>query len=149
MTGPFGEAADSRTDRLLEWAAKAVCRSCPVLVECRAWALHHEVAGVCGGFTEGERERWRRDVGVEVEPTTTLPFLPIDIACRDLLDVGLPAEDIARLVVGRGYSPTAAADVVRRARSAFGYVAAPPEPPPPESETERRRRELADARAAS
>jgi hypothetical protein len=41
--------------------ARAVCkRECPRLIECRAWALHTDVAGVCGGMTEQERAQWRR-----------------------------------------------------------------------------------------
>lgn len=48
----------------LTWEAQAVCRSCPVLIECRYWALHTmlPVAGVVGGFTEQSRRRWQLDV---------------------------------------------------------------------------------------
>lgn len=141
MTAPFDEACDPVTGQRLEWAAKAVCRACPVIVECRAWALHHEVAGVCGGFTERERDRWRHDVGVEVEPVTTLPFLPIDIACRDLLDAGVAPDDATALVVGRGYSRAAAESIVRRARRARPADASPAEP---ETDVARRIRDLVD-----
>ena len=36
--------------------AKAVCRHCPVMEECLAWALTADpVEGIWGGTTEGER----------------------------------------------------------------------------------------------
>ncbi|MDF3302900.1 WhiB family transcriptional regulator [Streptomyces tropicalis] len=36
--------------------ARAVCHRCPVLRECRAWALRNsEYDGVWGGMTAGER----------------------------------------------------------------------------------------------
>ncbi len=35
---------------------RAICRHCPVIVQCRAWALdNHEVYGVWGGLSESER----------------------------------------------------------------------------------------------
>lgn len=35
---------------------KAICRHCPVMMECRGWALEkHEVYGVWGGLSESER----------------------------------------------------------------------------------------------
>ncbi|MBA0127901.1 WhiB family transcriptional regulator [Haloechinothrix sp. YIM 98757] len=38
--------------------AKAVCRSCPVLLDCRRYALRaEEQYGVWGGLDEGERNR--------------------------------------------------------------------------------------------
>lgn len=43
---------------LQEHRAKAVCRSCPVLWECLAYALRNRVEhGVWGGLTERERRR--------------------------------------------------------------------------------------------
>lgn len=35
--------------------AKQLCSGCPVLLECRAWALDHKPEGVWGGTTEDER----------------------------------------------------------------------------------------------
>jgi WhiB family transcriptional regulator, redox-sensing transcriptional regulator len=55
--------------RLREAAAKRLCRSCPVRVECASHALSvGEEYGVWGGFTETERARlrevgWRDAVG--------------------------------------------------------------------------------------
>jgi WhiB family redox-sensing transcriptional regulator len=38
--------------------AKDVCVQCPVLQQCREWALsHHEEHGVWGGLSEGDRQR--------------------------------------------------------------------------------------------
>jgi WhiB family redox-sensing transcriptional regulator len=46
--GPDGSAAD----------AVKICRACPVLDECREWALDARVAfGIWGGMTERERRR--------------------------------------------------------------------------------------------
>lgn len=39
-----------------ERRAKAICAECPVLVQCRAWALEaHETYGIAGGLTPKER----------------------------------------------------------------------------------------------
>lgn len=43
-------------DRVTTKAAKRVCLSCPVVLECRNWALtRHEIAGMWGGLTEADR----------------------------------------------------------------------------------------------
>ena len=48
--------------------AKRVCAGCPVLTQCREFALAHQAAGVAGGLTEQERSkaraRRRRAAGV-------------------------------------------------------------------------------------
>lgn len=47
-------------------AARGICkRQCAQLIECRAWALRTEVAGVCGGLTEQERALWREAFNVK------------------------------------------------------------------------------------
>jgi len=52
---PWGERDPSRTRR--EVAAKAVCAVCPVLRQCRAYALEtREPYGVWGGLSEHDRE---------------------------------------------------------------------------------------------
>jgi len=53
--GPPG--AESRTERMRrETTAKAMCRDCPALQPCRAYALTHaELYGVWGGLGEQER----------------------------------------------------------------------------------------------
>lgn len=41
-----------------EHAAKRICQRCPVIVECREWALRRrEQYGVWGGMGEAERAR--------------------------------------------------------------------------------------------
>lgn len=51
---PEGERGSNRRRRDEE--AKAVCRTCPVIVDCRNHALTtHEPYGVWGGLTEEER----------------------------------------------------------------------------------------------
>ncbi|MGV0635822.1 WhiB family transcriptional regulator [Mycolicibacillus trivialis] len=56
---PDGERG---TERLLrEQRAKALCRTCPVLAECRAHALRvAEPYGIWGGLSESERARLLR-----------------------------------------------------------------------------------------
>lgn len=45
--------------------AKAICRRCPVLIDCLFWALRHSECGVWGGTTTTERaalRAWDRQV---------------------------------------------------------------------------------------
>ena len=52
---PEGERGPSRSGR--DAAAKAVCATCPVLVQCRAHALAaREPYGIWGGLSEHDRE---------------------------------------------------------------------------------------------
>lgn len=52
---PEGERGTARADRVER--AKEVCRSCPVMDECRRHALAtHEPYGVWGGLSESERD---------------------------------------------------------------------------------------------
>jgi WhiB family redox-sensing transcriptional regulator len=38
--------------------AKSVCGSCPVMIECRSWALEYRIEhGIYGGLTESERRQ--------------------------------------------------------------------------------------------
>lgn len=52
----------SKGPTLLQIAeAKSVCRRCPVVADCLAWALSRpSQEGVCGGMTEDERKSVRR-----------------------------------------------------------------------------------------
>lgn len=59
-----------------EWTAsrraKTVCAVCPLLTECRSWALSHPEltpTGVWGGLTETERRRVRAETALVDEST--------------------------------------------------------------------------------
>jgi WhiB family transcriptional regulator, redox-sensing transcriptional regulator len=50
-------------------AAKAICRRCPVVIECGNWALETEQRyGVWGGLSEHDRRRVRARMGFDVLP---------------------------------------------------------------------------------
>ena len=64
-----------------EQAAEAVevCQRCPVLRQCRSWALRNAVDGVAGGMTADNRASWRKQHGV-AEPTLTAEdFVPAEV----------------------------------------------------------------------
>jgi WhiB family redox-sensing transcriptional regulator len=69
---PEGERGASRARR--EERAKMICSTCPVLMQCRRWALEtQETYGIWGGLGEAEREaifvkasRQRRGLSVAV-----------------------------------------------------------------------------------
>ncbi|BDA64889.1 MULTISPECIES: WhiB family transcriptional regulator [Actinomyces] len=66
---PEGERGSSRRRR--DERAKAVCRRCPVLEECRSHALRtHEPYGVWGGMSEDERRAYHEQAGrrITTEP---------------------------------------------------------------------------------
>ena len=50
---PAGERPEARVVREAE--ARAICRECPVLLECRDWAREHREYGFWGGESEEER----------------------------------------------------------------------------------------------
>ncbi|SCK20360.1 Transcription factor WhiB [Streptomyces sp. ScaeMP-e48] len=51
-TGPYAAQTEE---------AKSICRRCPVMERCAAWALEtREAAGIWGGLTENERNRIHR-----------------------------------------------------------------------------------------
>jgi WhiB family redox-sensing transcriptional regulator len=61
------ETPSARNDR--ERAAKRVCASCAVRVECLAYALRsNEQLGVWGGMTENERRDLVADFAVTASP---------------------------------------------------------------------------------
>lgn len=63
--------------------ALRLCARCPVLAECRAWALRTAVSGVAGGMTEGSRVAWRENHGFREPHVTLAEFLPLTIAASD------------------------------------------------------------------
>jgi WhiB family redox-sensing transcriptional regulator len=53
--------------------AKKICAACPVLRECRIYALHHDVSGVWGGLSENERKEIKRGrKPKEIQPCGTV-----------------------------------------------------------------------------
>lgn len=63
--------------------ALRLCARCPVLVECRTWALSTAVAGVAGGMAESTRVEWRAKHGFREPVATIAEFLPLTIASAD------------------------------------------------------------------
>lgn len=49
---------------------KAFCRACPIREACLAYALAYDVRGVWGGTTRPERNRIRRQRGIQPLPIT-------------------------------------------------------------------------------
>jgi WhiB family redox-sensing transcriptional regulator len=45
--------------------AKAICETCPVIVECREYALEWELHGIWGGMTEKERKLHRSSHNIQ------------------------------------------------------------------------------------
>lgn len=68
----------SRTNEALR-----LCARCPVLAQCRVWALTNAVDGVAGGMTAGARAAWR-ERQARPEPIATIAeFLPLTVVCND------------------------------------------------------------------
>lgn len=66
---PEGERGGTRRRR--DDAAKAICAQCPVIAECRKYALAaQEPYGVWGGLTQEERRELIRESRVESERLT-------------------------------------------------------------------------------
>lgn len=54
----------------------AVCRVCPFIAECLAYALTHDVTGIWGGTTGLRRKQLRREYGIRARYVSADPFLP-------------------------------------------------------------------------
>jgi hypothetical protein len=68
-TAQNGAARDREVQR-----AKAVCAACPVLAQCREWAVETLAYGIAGGLDEDERAELRRGSGrPKVAPQVELP----------------------------------------------------------------------------
>lgn len=48
-----------------ERQAKAVCRECPLIKDCLAYALKYDESGIWGGTNETERGKIRRATGIK------------------------------------------------------------------------------------
>lgn len=56
--------------------AKAICRRCPVIKDCREYALLHEREGFWGGLSEAERRSVRRKKKIRVTEYRSGSLLP-------------------------------------------------------------------------
>lgn len=62
----FPDPADENA-RFKEQVAKDICATCPYVLECLSWALHHpDEQGIWGGANEKERRSTRRRMGLRV-----------------------------------------------------------------------------------
>lgn len=102
---PEGERDATKRQRIAR--AKAVCRECPVLAQCRAYVLENrEEYGIWAGLSEDEREDLRN--GKQLHPTAELYVVPVAVPgptisprpvvehVQQLLDAGFTASDISR-----------------------------------------------------
>ena len=55
-------------------AAKQICATCEIKIECLSYALYHEMFGIWGGASERERHRMRRQMNI-----TPVPKIPVNI----------------------------------------------------------------------
>jgi hypothetical protein len=53
---------------------RKVCMSCPILNECRDYAIHHEAYGFWGGTSHLDRERYRKKFNISL--STTHAWMP-------------------------------------------------------------------------
>lgn len=63
--------------------ALRLCARCPVLAECRVWALTNAVDGVAGGMTATGRAAWRERQRMPEPVVTIADVLPLTIAAAD------------------------------------------------------------------
>lgn len=64
---PHGEQAEARAAR--EARAAAICRTCPVILDCRSYARRHREQGFWGGENDDQRlEARRRARAVDAAP---------------------------------------------------------------------------------
>jgi WhiB family redox-sensing transcriptional regulator len=71
---PLTRSAANRLDR--EYLRK-ICGGCPRLMECRTYAIKHELYGFWGGMTEQERSDYRKkNKIVLVRPELHSDYLP-------------------------------------------------------------------------
>lgn len=77
-------------------AAKAECEPCPLIRECREWALAHGEAGIWGGTSNEDRKYIRRERGITVTPVDA-PFLDREQVMR-MVRRGTPNEVIAQIL---------------------------------------------------
>jgi WhiB family redox-sensing transcriptional regulator len=55
------------------------CRKCPLVDDCRDWALYHEPDGLWGATTPNERRSMRKRLGI----TCVTPYMSVDYHPRN------------------------------------------------------------------
>jgi DNA-binding NarL/FixJ family response regulator len=63
--------------------ATKLCARCPVLRDCRRWALVNAVDGFAGGMTVEARAAWRRSRGVREPQVTFEDVMPLFVVSAD------------------------------------------------------------------
>jgi WhiB family transcriptional regulator, redox-sensing transcriptional regulator len=73
ITTTTGASAATQLEDQIE-AAKSICRTCPVQIECLEYALTtNQEAGIWGGADEEERRKLRRKRGLRKKPNQNSP----------------------------------------------------------------------------
>jgi hypothetical protein len=114
------EAFDVDTDDVAAPSALAICTTCPVLEDCRRYALSHDVSGVCGGLTRTQRVRLQEAHVARLSGSAQ--FLPTDVVAIDEFDLtghrrrghGTAANRARHvaMLADRGYPASQIADVM-------------------------------------
>ena len=94
------------TARARQQAALEVCQRCPVLAECREWALsgRHLLGTIVGGMTPDERRReWR--TRIPRQGNHTRAGLRAELLALIISQPGWPAGYIEQLPSGSGVPP--------------------------------------------
>lgn len=75
---------------------KGVCQNCPVLTECRVWAIADpELTGIWGGLNEDERKRLRNGHTITTWANKVVPAHHAGLGIRALYDLGYTDAAIA------------------------------------------------------
>lgn len=64
-----------RSVYLNERQAKEVCKECPLIKDCLAYALRYDEHGIWGGTNEHDREKIRRSLGIRITRRYTDHYL--------------------------------------------------------------------------
>lgn len=72
-------------------AAVQVCAGCPVVAQCRAWALDELPHGVAGGLDEHQRRRQRTRAPQPGHPPRRRVAVPVDASPREFAAAGRAA----------------------------------------------------------